>query len=177
MKTMNITKIYRVTLHTVVLLVSGFFTACEDRDYPAGLPEFEHHYYIVYVPNNNSSVTVKRSRTELLELPVQFYSEFSRDYDAVAAYEINTDGIANPAVRGQDFEIVDEDGRALTTADGKYRLVFPKAEKAQARIFVKLLNNAAPGTRAFELNLIDNIEASFRVDVFSTAYKRTIQID
>ncbi|PRD50708.1 hypothetical protein C5749_19225 [Sphingobacterium gobiense] len=157
------------------------FVGCEDRNYPTGLAEYEHHYYIVYVPNNNSAVTVNRERMTLLELPVQFYSEFERDYNAVATYEVSTGDLvapAVPAVRGEDFEIVDETGRVLDPVDGRYQLVFPNAKKAQAKIYVKLLNNvAATGRRSVNISLVDNIQGQFRVDIFSTAFKRTIQID
>ncbi|WP_223857460.1 hypothetical protein [Sphingobacterium micropteri] len=157
------------------------FVGCEDRNYPAGLSEYEHHYYIVYVPNNNSMVTVSRERTTLLELPVQFYSEFERDYNAVANYEVSTGDLAEtavPAVRGEDFEIVDQTGQVLNPVDGKYQMIFPNAKKAQAKIYVKLLNNAAAtGRRSVNINLVDNIQEQFRVDIFSTAFRRTIQID
>jgi len=42
---------------------------------------------------------------------------------------------------------------------------------------VKLLNNSKPGRRTVEINLVDNIQEKFRVDVFSTAFKRTLNID
>ncbi|MEJ5054842.1 hypothetical protein [Sphingobacterium sp. MYb382] len=167
----------------LMLLFVGLFTvftSCEDRDTPAGLPEFEHHYYIVYVPNNNSAVTVKRNQEALLKLPLQFYSEFTRDYDAVATYVVNTQGLPNttvPAVLGEDYEIVNEAGQRIQPEDGKYKIVFPKAQKAEAAIYVKLLNNSKPGRRTVEINLVDNIQEKFRVDVFSTAFKRTLNID
>ncbi|MFD2894372.1 hypothetical protein [Sphingobacterium arenae] len=165
----------------MALVLMVLFVGCESRDYPAGLPEYEHHYYIVYVPNNNSAVTVSRTRTTLLELPVQFYSEFERNYNAVAMYEVSTGDLAEttvPAVRGEDFEIVDETGQVLEPVDGKYQLIFPSAKKAQATIYIKLLNNAAAtGRRLININLVDNIQEQFRVDIFSTAFRRTIQID
>ena len=69
----------------------GFiFSSCEKKDYPAGLTELEHHYYALFVPNNNTAVTVSRSQTALLKFPVQFYSTFTRDYDAVAKYAVVT---------------------------------------------------------------------------------------
>src|SRR5690606_10926620 len=102
------------TILIAALLLSGvLFTACEDKVYPAGLPEYEHHYYIVYVPNNYSGVTVNRSQTELVRFPVQFYSEFTRNYDAVAHYSVVTPDGVDAAVIDEDFQIVDRDGNAI----------------------------------------------------------------
>ncbi len=152
-------------------------TSCEKKDYPAGLPEYEHHYYLVYVPNNNTTkVSVTRNQTALVKLPVQFYSTFSRPYDAVANYSIVTTGIAAPAVPGQDFQVVDKNGVALTPAGDKYSMVFPKAEEAKDTIYIKLLNSTIPGTRTFEVHLFENKTAEFYVDIFSTAFKRAVEI-
>ncbi|WP_165384741.1 hypothetical protein [Sphingobacterium corticibacterium] len=170
-----------LTFGFTACILTTLFVGCEDRDYPAGLSEYEHHYYIVYVPNNNSAMTVNSEQTTLLELPVQFYSEFERNYNAVATYEVSTGDLAEtavPAVRGEDFEVVDETGQVLNPVEGKYQLVFPNAKKAQAKIYLKLLNNtAATGRRSVNINLVDNIQEQFRVDIFSTAFRRTIQID
>jgi len=153
------------------------FSACEDKDYPAGIPELEHHYYIVYVPNNNSEVSVNRDETDLLKLPVQFYSSFTRSYDAVAHYTLLTTGIADPAVLGEDFEIVDANGNNVSASDGKYAITFPRAIQATDTIYIKMLNNPLPGSRSVQINLEDNITNDFRVDIFSTAFRRTLVIN
>jgi len=163
---------------TLLLLCGGLFSACEDKSYPAGLAEYEHHYYIVYVPNNNSAVTVSKAQTGLLKLPVQFYSSFTRTYDAVAHYAVVTPNVANPAVPGVDFQIVDRQGNTLQPdSQGKYSLLFPQARKATDTVYVKLLNNPAPGRRIVEINFEDHITPDYRVDIFSTAFKRTLNID
>ena len=171
---------YMAAFGIICCFLTSFFVSCEDRDYPMGLEEYEHHYYIVYVPNNNSAVTVQRNQTELLELPVQFYSEFERPYDAVATYEISTSDLATgavPAVLGEDFQIVDADGKTIQPVNGKYEITFPKALKAKAKVYVKLLNNSsAQGQRSVNINFVDNIQEQYRVDIFSTAFKRTINI-
>ena len=168
----------RNILIALLLLSSSLFCGCEDKSYPAGLPEYEHHYYIVYVPNNNSTVTVNRSQTELVKFPVQFYSEFTRSYDAVAHYRVVTTDESNPAVLGVDFEITDSAGNALTPdGDGKYAITFPQAIKAKDTVYVKLLNNPEPGTREVEINFEDNITPDYRVDIFSTAFRRTLVIE
>lgn len=168
----------RTILVTLLVLSGGLFFACEDKSYPAGLPEYEHHYYIVYVPNNNSAVTVNRGQTELVKLPVQFYSEFTRSYDAVAHYAVVTPDVPNPAVLGVDFQIVDSQGNTITPdSNGKYAMTFPQAHKAKDTVYVKMLNNPEPGTRVVEINFEDHITPDYRVDIFSTAFRRTLNIE
>lgn len=163
---------------TLLLVSIGIFLGCEDKGYPAGLPEYEHHYYIVYVPNNNSAVTVNRAQPGLVKLPVQFYSSFTRSYDAVAHYSVVTPNIANPAALGVDFQIVDRNGNVIQpNSEGKYALPFAQARKATDTVYVKLLNNPEPGRRVVEINFEDHITPDYRVDIFSTAFRRTLNID
>lgn len=151
--------------------------SCEKKDYPKGLDELQHHYYAIFVPNNNTGVTVSRSQTALLKFPVQFYSTYIRDYDAVAKYAVVTGGITGPAQRGVDFNIVDKNGNVITSADTTYSIIFPKAVQKMDTIYIKLLNNPAPGVRKFEIQIMDNITSQFDVDIFSTAYRRPVTIN
>ncbi len=166
-------------LYLLMLLFSGgIFSACEDKSYPDGLEEFAHHYYVVYVPNNNSAVTVNKAQTGLVKLPVQFYSSFTRSYDAVAHYSVVTPNVANPAVEGVDFRVVDRQGNALQPgSEGQYPLVFPQAKQTTDTVYIQLLNNPAPGRRVVEINFEDHITPAYRVDIFSTAFRRTLNID
>lgn len=161
----------------IALAIVFFVASCEKKDYPAGLPELEHHYYALFVPNNNTGVTVARTQTTLLKFPVQFYSTFTREYDAVAKYAVVTGGITGPAARGVDFNIVDKNGTVIPSADTTYTIVFPKAIQAMDTIYIKLLNNPASGVRKFEIQLLDNITPQFDVDIFSTAFRRPVQIN
>lgn len=154
------------------------FSSCEkNNDTPAGVSELEHHYYAIFVPNNNTGVTVVRTQTTLLKFPVQFYSTFTRSYDAVAKYAVTTAGITTPALRGVDYNIVDKNGIVIPSADTTYTMVFPQAVKAMDTIYVKLLNNTAPGVRKMEIQMLDNITPQFEVDIFSTAFRRPVQIN
>ena len=153
------------------------FAACEKKDYPAGLQELEHHYYVLFVPNNNTAVTVPKTQAALLKFPIQFYSTFVRDYDAVAKYAVTTFGQAAPAVRGVDYNIVDKNGTLIPSADTTYSITFPKAVQAMDTIYVKMLNNPAAGSRKFEIQLLDNITDKFDVDIFSTAFRRPVTIN
>ena len=163
----------------IIVAVLGVLaiSSCEKRDYPAGVTELEHHYYAIFVPNNNTGVTVARTQTALLKFPVQFYSTFTRSYDAVAKYAVSKYGITGPAARGVDFNIVDKNGNLIPSADTTYTIVFPQAKQAMDTIYIKLLNNPAPGVRKFEIQMLDNITPQFDVDIFSTAFRRPVQIN
>ena len=162
---------------TFIIVGMILFTACEDRETALGLPEYENHYYAAYIPNNNSKVSVKRNQTTLVKFPVQFYSAFTRDYDAVADYVVNTQGVTNPATLGVDFNIVDKNGAVIQPVDGKYSFTFPQAKRATDTIYVKLLNNPAAGTRNVEINIVEHdAMPEYLVDIFSTAFKRPLEI-
>ena len=161
---------------TALLSAAILFTSCEKKEYPVGMPEFEHHYYAAYVPNNNSAVVVQRTQAALLKFPVQFYSSFTRSYNAVGYYSIVTTGITNPAVAGQDFNIVDKNGIVIAPDNNRYTMTFPKAEKVMDTIYIKLLNSTVPGARKMEIQIMENKNDQFYVDIFSTAFRRPVEI-
>jgi hypothetical protein len=167
------------SLKYILIAITGMLAvvSCEKRDYPMGLSEYDHHYYAIFVPNNNTAVTVARTQTALLKFPVQFYSSFTRTYDAVAKYAVVTGGISTPAVRGQDFNIVDKNGVVIPSADTTYTMVFPKAVQAMDTIYIKLLNSSVPGARKLEIQMLENKTSEFYVDIFSTAFRRPITIN
>ncbi|NCI52082.1 hypothetical protein GWC95_19310 [Sediminibacterium roseum] len=159
-----------------MFIAAVVFSSCEKKDYPAGLSSEEHHYYSVFVPNNNTLVSYTKNQAALVKFPVQFYSTFTRSYDAVAKYVIVPDATAN-AVLGVDFAVVDKNGTVIAPgSDGAYSIVFPKAVQATDTIYLKLLNNPAAGTRKMEIQLKENKTDVFYVDIFSTAYRRPVEI-
>ena len=163
----------------IIFLFSGvvLLASCEKKDYRMGLPEYDNHYYAAYIPNNNSVVSVQRTQTDLLKLSVQFYSAFTRSYDAVAWYAADTTGISNPAILGEDFNIVDKNGNVIQPDNsGAYTITFPKAERKMDTIYIKLLNNPVPGTRRVEIKIRDHQTDQYDVDIFSTAYRRPVDI-
>ncbi len=163
----------------IIIAFAGLLSlaSCEDKSYPLGVEELAHHYYALFVPNNNTAVTVNRTQTALLKFPVQFYSSYVREYDVVAKYAVSTFGITGPAQRGVDFDVVDKNGVVIPSSDTTYSITFPKAKQAMDTIYIKLLNNPAPGVRKMEIQLLDNIAAQFEVDIFSTAYRRPVTIN
>jgi hypothetical protein len=166
-----------LTYLLVVLASIAILASCEKKDYPRGWDELQHHYYAIFVPNNNTAVTVPRTQAALLKFPVQFYSTYVREYDAVAKYAVTTAGISNPAQRGVDYNIVDKNGAVIPSPDTTYSITFPKAIQAMDTIYIKLLNNVAPGARRFEVQILDNTTSQFKVDFFSTAFRRPVTIN
>jgi hypothetical protein len=168
------------SINYIIICCIGLFimASCEkNRDTPAGLSEMEHHYYSIFVPNNNTAVTVTRSQTALLKFPVQFYSTFVRNYDAVAKYAVTTYGQTAPAVRGTDYNIVDKNGVVIPSSDTTYSMVFPQAKQAMDTIYIKLLNNPVAGVRKMEVQMLENKNDKFYVDIFSTAFRRPVTIN
>ncbi|MES2419119.1 MAG: hypothetical protein V4541_13105 [Bacteroidota bacterium] len=158
-------------------LITLTFTACEKRDYPGGLPEYENVYYAGFLPwNNTTTSSVPRTQTTLIKFPVEFHSVYVRDYDAVANYSLVSAGIAAPAIEGQDFVVTDKNGAALTSAAGKFSLVFPQAKAKVDTIYLKVLNSAIPGTRKIEIDIIPNNGDQYSVHNFSQAYKRFLEV-
>jgi len=153
------------------------FASCEKKDYPKGLEEMEHHYYAIFVPNNNTGITVNRNQAALIKFPVQFYSTFTRSYDAKAKYAFVKTGYPSPAVLGQDFQVVDKNGTTIPTSDSTYFLTFPQAKQAMDTIYIKLLNSAVAGQRKIDIQILANQTNEFLVDFFSTACKRPITIN
>lgn len=168
----------KLTLY-ILTLAAGllFLSSCEKKDVLKGVDELAHHYYVLFVPNNNTGITVTRSQTALVKLPIQFYSTYTRDYDAVCKYAVTVYGQTAPAVRGVDYDVVDKNGVTIPSADSSYSIIFPKAIQAKDTIYLKMLNNPATGVRKFEVQLLDNITPQFDVDIFSTAFRRPIQIN
>ncbi len=165
-----------IKLLAVILVSTGLFS-CEKRSYPDGLPEYENVYYAGFLPwNNTGTESVQRTQTTLVKFPVEFHSAYVRSYDASAQYTLVTTGITNPAVLGQDFEIVDKNGAKINPVNGKYNLVFPKAEKRIDTIYAKVLNSSVAGTRKIEIDLVKNTTDQYTVSTFSQAFKRFLEI-
>ena len=169
----------KTKIFLVGILLAGMFSACEKREYLLGLPEYDHHYYIAYVPYNNTQVTVNKNQASLVKFEVSFNSSFTRSYDAVAQYKLTPATIngTTAAVLGTDFNVVDSKGNVINPVDGKYSITFPKAVKARDTIYIKLLNNPAAGARAVNVDLIENLTSEYRVDTMSVAFRRPLRIN
>lgn len=168
--------------HNILILLLACltaFSACEkdDPDGPIGADGYDNFYYAGFLPwNNTATASVLRTQTDLVKFPVQFHSSFVRNYDAAANFTLVTTGIANPAVVGQDFNVVDRAGNAIQATNGVYTLNFPQAKAKVDTIYLKVLNNATPGTRRIEINLVQNENSQYKVGTFTQAFKRFLEV-
>jgi hypothetical protein len=161
----------------LVALFSITFAACEDRDYPAGLEELENYYYAGFLPwNNTGTESVFRTQTTLVKFPVQFNSAYVRDYDAGYNFTLVTTGIPNPAILGQDFNIVDKNGATLAPVNGIFTRYIPKTVRMVDTIYVKVLNSAVLGTRKIEIDLVKNETSQYTVGTFTQSFKRFLEV-
>jgi len=157
-------------------MITIAFTSCE-KDDPAGVPEFDNYFYAGFLPWNNTGVeSVVRTQTTLVKFPVKLNSAAEHDFDAIAQYTLVTTGITNPAVAGQDFNIVDRSGNTLQPANGIYSLSFPGAKEKVDTIYVKVLNSAVAGTRRIQINLVKNTTPQYTVGTFTQSYIRFLEV-
>lgn len=173
-------KLSHIKFLTAILFSAALFSSCDKLETdPVGVPGLENYYYAGFfsIPwNNTATASVLRNQTTLIKFPVKFHSSYLRDYDASAQYSLITTGITNPAVVGQDFEVVDKSGNKITSSNGIYALVFPKAETKIDTLYFKVLNSQLPGTRRIEINLVTNTTQQYTVGTFTQAFKRFIEI-
>lgn len=174
---------FKTSIYSTItlLLAIASLSSCKKDNYPKSDPAYDNYYYIGYespysYPWNNTKVSVTKSQTDLVKFPVQFHSVFVRNYDAVAKYVVSVYGIAAPAVAGVDYNIVDKNGNKITVADTVYTMTFPQAKNAYDTIYVKLLNNAATGTRTVNIDLVKNTAELYTVGTFTQAYRRPLEI-
>ncbi|QNK63980.1 hypothetical protein H7F33_05670 [Pedobacter sp. PAMC26386] len=163
---------------TAFALIAVVFTACKkDDNTGGGLPEYDNYYYAGFLPwNNTGTESVLRTQTKLVKFPIQFQSAFVRDYDAAAQYTLVTKGITNPAIAGQDFNIVDKNGNTLTAENATYSLNFPQAKAAVDTLYIKILGSTVAGIRKIEIDLVKNTNEKYTVGTFSQAYIRFLEI-
>lgn len=183
------TKIYTILM---AIMVGCLFSACRDNDYPDGLAEYEHYYYAGFLPWNNTKIAIDKTKSDLVELEVQFHSEYIRTYDVSVKYFLKNPATGDIAKVGVDFEIVDKQGNKIEPVEaGVYELVFPKAQKGKASVYVKPLNNPVAGKRSVivalhlhdDINTTDsesriNTETSqYTVATFTQACKRPLEFE
>ncbi len=173
----NKMKKYKILILLLTSLIA--FSSCEkdDPDGPVGADGYDNFYYAGFLPwNNTATASVLRTQTDLVKFPVQFHSSFVRNYDAAAHFTLVTTGITNPAVVGQDFNVVDKSGNAIQATNGIYSLNFPQAKAKVDTIYFKVLNNTLPGTRRIEINLVQNENSQYKVGTFTQAFKRFLEV-
>jgi hypothetical protein len=175
-------------LFIFIALVSAILFSCEKETWSEGDPAMEHVYYYGFenwgTYKNDLKFTVNRGATLLV--PVQFHSERVRAYDVTTYYYV-----AGTAVRGTDYQIVDESGSVLQPdANGAFAMNWPEAVKGVKNIYVKALNGAAgtftlltynpnaeiPISNTDVSTTTNNLTEDYEVRAFSQNYKVAVTI-
>lgn len=161
------------------------FTSCDDNEWEEGDPSMEHIYYIGFKEwgKFNNKVKYNVEQGGILEVPIQYHSERIRSYDVVTYYYVGDE-----MQRGVDYEIIDEEGKAIEpNQEGAYTVTWSKAKKGIYNIRIKALN-AQKGSftlhtfnpKAGEIKHPDNITNSmtkdYEVRSFTQNYKVIVNI-
>lgn len=166
----------------------GMTTSCSEEEWSNGDPAMEHIYYIGFENwgTFKNDVTFNVNQGQTVEVPMQFYSEFVRDYDAVTYYYVVSD-----LQRGVDYDIVNESGASVQPdGNGAYQLVWPKAQKGVKNVYVKALNgnkgnltlqtfNPNAGVTLSNQDVestIQHTESQYEVRIFTQNYKVKVTI-
>lgn len=171
-----------------LLVLTGLFYSCDKDPWENGDPALENVFYVGFqdwgAMNNTVKYAVDQGKT--IEVPVQFHSEQVRGFDVVSYYYV--DGLA---VRGTDYEIVDEKGTVLTPdSNGAFKLVWLKAEKGVKNIYVKALNGSVgdlilrtndpnaevPISNQDISSTTNNLTSNYEVRAFSQNHRVTVAI-
>lgn len=168
------------------------FTSCyEIDDWNYGDPSQDNVYFIHFdwgqTTNdfNKNAVKYTVNQGSVVDIPMQFQSAFTRDYDVETYYYIVSDLKA-----GTDYQVVDESGNALSPAsDGAYTLLWPNAVKGIQNVRIKALNGATGSLKVQSVSadhikpdaqdistLIQHEEADYTVRIVSTNYFVTVTI-
>lgn len=155
----------KILYSIIALIAMTTFSSCGDDDWTYD-ESLEHVYF--YGPQvwgyddikkgNNNVVHYEVEQGSTVEVPMQFWCEFKRNYDVVTYYYVApkpqdekyyaTTGsnkevaYSGPElVCGVDYEVVDANGARLTpNADGAYEMRWPNALKGVQNIYIKALN-------------------------------------
>lgn len=174
-------------------------TACED-DWGNNNPEMEHVYY--FGPEvwgyddtkqgNNNVVHYEVAQGQTVAIPMQFWSEYTRNYDVTTFYYVTTDpNSAVALVNGTDYEVVDANGTRLSpNAGGAYEMFWPQAKKGVQNVYIRALNGNTGSFRLQTFNpnsdvtltnqdvssTIQNKTTDYEVRIFTQNYRITVNI-
>ncbi len=182
-------------LYIIALLLSAsVLPSCsnDDWDYDHSL---EHVYFFGpekwgYDENktgNNNVVHYDIKVGETAVVPMQLWSEFTRNYDIVTYYYT----VSEDLVLGKDYQVVDEAGNALTPdANGAYSMVWKNAVKGVKDIYIKSLPGGSTGTVTLQTadpagptpvnndlsTTLQSKTSNYELRIFSQNYKVAINI-
>ena len=176
------------------------FNSCSDDDW-----DYDHSLENVYFfgpevwgydatkKGSNNVVHYEIPQGEIVEIPMQFWCEFIRDYDVTTYYWVNNvvKDQDTQLVRGRDYEIVDANGQPIQPdADGAWSMVWPNAKMGVQNIFIKALGgnkgtfylqtfNPASSVELSNQNVESTIQSQtkdYTVRIFTQNYRVTINI-
>lgn len=171
-----------------LLIVASLLGSCEKDTWSNGDPELENVYYFGFEDwkDFKNSVKFVVNQGETIEVPVQFHSEQVKNYDVVTYYYV-----AGAAVRGTDYEILNEVGTVLIpNGDGAFEMIWPKAIKGVKNIYVKALNGSLGEFTLWTFNpnaetpisnqdvstTTNNLTSNYEVRAFSQNHRVTVTI-
>ena len=174
-----------VILFFAIVSVSSLFVSCEKDTWADGDPALDHVYYFGFQnwADFKNSVQYDVAQGDTIGIPVQFYSENALSVDVVTYYYV-----AGDAVRGTDYDIVDENGSVLSPdSNGAFSLTWPLATKGVQRIYVKALNGSTGSflVQTFDptdaegisyTNTMNNAASEYEVHAFTQNYKVKVNI-
>lgn len=139
---------------------------------------------------NNNVVHYKVRQGETVEIPMQFWCEFVRNYDVTTYYyvtakpegekyypdvnvKVDVEYDGPELVCGVDYQVVDANGNVINPdANGAYTMTWPQAKKGVQNVYIKALN----GTKGcFNLQTFDpnSNKPLSNQDVESTVQNKT----
>lgn len=163
-------------------------TSCSDDEWGNDNSEMENVYYFGFQDWGQFKNDVKYDVTQgsTVNVPVQFWCEFNRSYDVVTYYYIKT-----TLVKGQDYDVVDENGASLQPdANGAYSMTWKNALKGVKNIGIKALNGSkgslvvqtydpVNGTKPVNTDVATTVQSTtsqYEVRIFSQNYMVTVNV-
>jgi hypothetical protein len=172
MKTIK-NKIYYFLLLSICCLISSCDKSHEEWE--DGDPALAHVYYYCFekwgnVPKGND-VTYKMNQGEILAIPTEFHSKYTRSYSPEVYYYTSVVPKQPALTCGVDYVIVDESGKTLTPdASGAYKMIWNNAKAGIQNIYVKALNGAKGSFRVLTFDPAKKMDAT---DVTTTSIIKT----
>lgn len=163
-------------LSILLMFVSlcGLLAGCGDDDWSNNNPEMEHIYYyglgnVKYPGGNELQYNVKQGET--VAIPTYFFSAYTRPYSPVVTYYTSAVPKAEELKCGEDYQVVDANGNALTTDAGSgYSMTWPNAKQGTQDVYIKALNGKKGKIRVLTFDPQKTIDAT---DVSSTTIAKT----
>lgn len=169
----------KLMIFLMAVATCGLFSSCGDDDWGNNNPEMEHIYYyglgnVKYPGGNELQYNIGQGETATV--PTYFFSAYTRSYSPVVSYYTspvpqNDDNTVPQLVCGEDYQVVDKDGKVLTPdTNGGYSMTWPNAKQGSQNVFIKALNGKKGSLRVLTYDPAKEIDAT---DVSTTTIAKT----